>query len=672
MRYLLFSMTAVILSFVSNAQTLSDGELGFKYDSITPNMVGQATRDHLFVQGNVNFHSGDNQTVWFYLDDDEIYQNSQVQSLTPAAYNRSGDLYKEITYNSFQCDIYLPEGTSIISVEDEEGDEISFIGGDRLPTTSSFFWKLIGTKVIDNMTYNVYSVVCYNTNTFGCHFSAKNASTYAANGALKKDRTLFALTLHNDNQGQAVSRMSQDLIIANQIFNICESVDANWDANASTFFYGTGGNNESQVFMKYDRTSMYGSSGYDRNYFFLPDTAVLHGQSITVPVRMQNQDAVSGFQTELCLPDGFTIAKDNQGLPMVSLSSRKAADHTIQAEEMENGLVKITSSSPTLATYSGEDGTLFLVTVQVPQGVDSVYTLEVKNTLLTGADGQTLYVNEATGMLTVLPYNQGDVNNNGYYTVGDVVTTTSYMMGNNPTPFYFMAADMNGDNTLNSTDIDLMANVILEDDTTWPESLTTDVPGQLHIQDFQIVPGSRMTVNVNLDNVVDFTAFQTDINVSEGLSIHHAGQDDAFIPSDTRLSTSHIIDSYLHETDAIRVIGYSSENTPIAGSEGTLFTFDIVADDDFIGPGAITLSRTLCSTAEGEEFKLADAVCTIKKALRGDVNGDGVVNVADINAVVNIILGGHASAEVLKRADVNGDGNITISDINVLISLILS
>ena len=191
-------------------------------------------------------------------------------------------------------------------------------------------------------------------------------------------------------------------------------------------------------------------------------------------------------------------------------------------------------------------------------------------------------------------------------------------------------------------------------------------------EDFQIVPGSRMTVNVNLDNVVDFTAFQTDINVSEGLSIHHAGQDDAFTPSDTRLSTSHIIDSYLHETDAFRVIGYSSENTPIAGSEGTLFTFDIVADDDFIGPGAITLSRTLCSTAEGEEFRLADAVCTIKKALRGDVNGDGVVNVADINAVVNIILGGHASAEVLKRADVNGDGNITISDINVLISLILS
>ena len=52
----------------------------------------------------------------------------------------------------------------------------------------------------------------------------------------------------------------------------------------------------------------------------------------------------------------------------------------------------------------------------------------------------------------------------------------------------------------------------------------------------------------------------------------------------------------------------------------------------------------------------------------GDVNGDGEVNIADINAVINIILGGGAN----DRADVNDDGEVNIADINAIINIILS
>ena len=58
--------------------------------------------------------------------------------------------------------------------------------------------------------------------------------------------------------------------------------------------------------------------------------------------------------------------------------------------------------------------------------------------------------------------------------------------------------------------------------------------------------------------------------------------------------------------------------------------------------------------------------------LTGDVNGDGEVNIADINALVDIILGENVTDENLKRrADVNNDSEITIADINALIDLIL-
>ena len=56
----------------------------------------------------------------------------------------------------------------------------------------------------------------------------------------------------------------------------------------------------------------------------------------------------------------------------------------------------------------------------------------------------------------------------------------------------------------------------------------------------------------------------------------------------------------------------------------------------------------------------------------GDVNGDGEVNLSDINVVIDIILGGSYADDVMRRADVNSDGEIGVSDINMIIDIILS
>ena len=51
----------------------------------------------------------------------------------------------------------------------------------------------------------------------------------------------------------------------------------------------------------------------------------------------------------------------------------------------------------------------------------------------------------------------------------------------------------------------------------------------------------------------------------------------------------------------------------------------------------------------------------------GDVNLDGEVNIADVNAVIDMILSGNTAA----TGDVNGDGEINIADVNALIDKIL-
>lgn len=55
----------------------------------------------------------------------------------------------------------------------------------------------------------------------------------------------------------------------------------------------------------------------------------------------------------------------------------------------------------------------------------------------------------------------------------------------------------------------------------------------------------------------------------------------------------------------------------------------------------------------------------------GDVNNDGSVDVADVNAVINIILGEESPADYSGNSDVNNDGNIDVADMNILIDIIL-
>ena len=61
-------------------------------------------------------------------------------------------------------------------------------------------------------------------------------------------------------------------------------------------------------------------------------------------------------------------------------------------------------------------------------------------------------------------------------------------------------------------------------------------------------------------------------------------------------------------------------------------------------------------------------VFTVFGRLQGDVNNDDEVNIADVNAAVDIILGGYGD---FHAADVNGDGEVTIADINAIIDIIL-
>ncbi len=57
------------------------------------------------------------------------------------------------------------------------------------------------------------------------------------------------------------------------------------------------------------------------------------------------------------------------------------------------------------------------------------------------------------------------------------------------------------------------------------------------------------------------------------------------------------------------------------------------------------------------------------QVLRGDVNRDGKVNVSDVTALINMILGNLTMDQ--EVANLNGDDKVNVSDVTTLINIIL-
>ena len=64
---------------------------------------------------------------------------------------------------------------------------------------------------------------------------------------------------------------------------------------------------------------------------------------------------------------------------------------------------------------------------------------------------------------------------------------------------------------------------------------------------------------------------------------------------------------------------------------------------------------------------LALIAISANAAVKGDVNNDGEVNIADVNAVIEMILTANPGA----AGDVNGDNEVNIADVNAIIDIIL-
>ena len=104
-------------------------------------------------------------------------------------------------------------------------------------------------------------------------------------------------------------------------------------------------------------------------------------------------------------------------------------------------------------------------------------------------------------------------------------------------------------------------------------------------------------------------------------------------------------------------------------------TFEYITDDYYFYSlpfQAYFVAYTDLGTQSNVELAMPMPLPTPAQTMVGDVNGDETVTIADVTALVNIILGKdetHGSTN--EAADVNKDGSITIADVTALVNIIL-
>lgn len=57
--------------------------------------------------------------------------------------------------------------------------------------------------------------------------------------------------------------------------------------------------------------------------------------------------------------------------------------------------------------------------------------------------------------------------------------------------------------------------------------------------------------------------------------------------------------------------------------------------------------------------------------IQGDINGDGVVDITDVNLVIGLMLGTINASDYPGDANLNGDATVDITDVNLIIGIML-
>ena len=213
------------------------------------------------------------------------------------------------------------------------------------------------------------------------------------------------------------------------------------------------------------------------------------------------------------------------------------------------------------------------------------------------------------------------------------------------------------------TEVSITADVAMDGDATVSVSAEA-IP---------VTVGEPFRLGFILENTATIVSLQADLVLPEGVELVKTA--DGNIGYTDRIPDGVTIDA-TENGGVYKIVMSSLTNTPIEGSEGTLFTIDMMAGETFVAGSTLTLSNIVVASANGAG-KMFDgvefSVVLTKGFTPGDVNGDGEVTAQDASLVLQLVAGkktAESEGVVYDAADVNGDGEVTAQDASLILQLV--
>jgi hypothetical protein len=191
-------------------------------------------------------------------------------------------------------------------------------------------------------------------------------------------------------------------------------------------------------------------------------------------------------------------------------------------------------------------------------------------------------------------------------------------------------------------------------------------------------PGGTVNLDIQFEFETDnFTGYQFDLVLPEGVNTV-MDEDDApsFELGEGVYYKSHNV-SASHLSSCDRFVCLSTSSQIFKKMNGVLLTIPVSVASSCSGVLQGVLKNIQFGTRDGKTYYLENASFEITiggDLLIGDVNRDGQITIADVTALVDIILG-KDDVEPYRydhlAADVDRNGTITISDVPSLVNIIL-
>ena len=433
------------------------------------------------------------------------------------------------------------------------------------------------------------------------------------------------------------------------------------------------------------------------NAVYINDTLARQGRKMTLSLKMKNTAAIRGFQFDLYLPEGVTVAKSSKGKILGALSEGRLPDedeHSLTFSEQPDGAIRFLCSSQYDETFTGNDGEIATLQVNIAEGMaDGDYLVQLKDIKLTESDIEKYYETDLLrSYLNVNLYVIGDINRDKKVDVSDYTGVANHIHGNTPQNFFVNAADVDEDGIIDVSDYTGVANIIhtgniygisgSREMSRSPKKENTDVSSNdnvIYVEPFAVTPGTPTTISFKMKNTAEIRGFQFDLYLPEGMTVVKSSRGRI----QGALSEGRLPEEDEHELTfseqadgAIRFLCSSLYDETFTGNDGEIATLQVnVAENMADGSYPVVMKHVKLTETDISKFYLTEevettvSVLSTAEVLKGDVTGEGNVNAADVTALVNYILGKGTLVNE-PAAYVNDDTKIDIQDVAALIGLI--